>query len=528
MKEVEGSAIDAGRVSGLELMERAARAASEEIVRHLDGLSGSGKRVIVLCGPGNNGGDGYAIARNLKQRGWRASVWAVGDPVKLSPEATECRSRWLEVGDIHDLRTFSASDCVAGTVIVDAIFGTGLHRPLGKAVFEAMRTGSAFGPVVAVDVLSGVNSDTGEFMCEGNPDPVAAELTVSFQCAKPGHFLREGGVLTGKLAVRSIGLEQELDRYASVRQVSRRIGRVDISPGILTKSNPSGNKYDYGHLLVLSGGKGRGGAARLAARGAMRVGVGLVTIGVETGGMSEHASQLNAIMLKPVDDARSLSRILEDQRINCVCAGPNLGLTDESCRLVEVLLGSGRRLVLDADALTMFEGRPARLFDALEGNAVLTPHAGEFRRLFPDLHHRLRAGSTDSKITVTVAAARRSNSVVLFKGHDTVVATPEGQVHLIAATGDEAAPWLATAGSGDVLAGLISGLLARGERCCTAASTAAWLHSAAAREFGPALTADDLPDVLPAVLTQICKDAGCTPAVQPQLPLDDGFAMADR
>ncbi len=503
MRGVECKAIRSGRVSGLELMERAAKAAAEEICNRFGGAGTGPRRAVVLCGPGNNGGDGFAVAAILARQGWNVSLWAFGDPKALSTEAAEMRSRWSAVGGIGEMDRFSRSDCEGEPVIVDSMFGTGLGRPIGSGALRALRIGMECGPVAAVDILSGLSADTGEFLSDEEFRPVPAQLTVTFQCAKPGHFLREGGVLSGDVVARSIGLEHEVGHLSDSQLPFRRFEGTDISANRLLKRNPTGHKYDNGHVLVLSGGSGRGGAARLAARSALRIGAGLVTIGVEPAGIAEHASQLNAIMLRQVDSRESLVEILSDSRINCVCAGPGLGLDVNPRRLVGALLKSARHLVLDADALTMFGGRQGELFDGLDGNAVLTPHAGEFRQLFPDLHDRIGRGGRDgSKLTATLLAARRSNATVLHKGHDTVVASPDGRAFVVAATSRDSAPWLATAGSGDVLAGMVSGLMARGWGPTDAACAAAWLHFAAARGFGPGLIAEDLPESIPSILAE--------------------------
>ena len=503
MGGVECEAIQSGRVSGLELMERAAKAAAEEICRRFGGTGSDSPRAVVLCGPGNNGGDGFAVAAILARQGWSVSLWAFGDPKAQSAEAAEMRSRWSAIGGVGEMDRFSRTDCDGEPVIVDSMFGTGLGRPIGAEALRALRIGMERGPVVAVDILSGLNSDSGEFMCDEGFSPVPAQLTVTFQSAKPGHFLREGGVLSGDVVVRSIGLEHEVTRLSDSQLPFRRFEGRDISADRLLKRDPTGHKYDNGHVLVLSGGSGCGGAARLAARAAFRMGAGLVTIGVEPAGIAEHASQLNAIMLRPVDSREALTEVLSDSRINCVCAGPGLGLDGNSSRLVDSLLKSARHLVLDADALTVFGGRQRELFDGLDGNAVLTPHAGEFRQLFPDLHDRISRGGPDgSKLTATVLAARRSNATILHKGHDTVVANPDGRAFVVAATGRDSAPWLATAGSGDVLAGMVSGLMARGWGPTDAACAAAWLHFAAARRFGPGLIAEDLPESIPSIMAE--------------------------
>lgn len=263
-----------------------------------------------------------------------------------------------------------------------------------------------------------------------------------------------------------------------------------------------GYKYSYGHVLVLSGSAGKGGAARLAARGALRVGAGAVTVGAPPAALIENAAQLNAIMLTAVKDTDGLAGILEDTRINALCIGPGLGLSEESAGLVEAGLMSGRAIVLDADALTLM-GRDASLFAALHDKCVLTPHAGEFARLFPDISEMLNAPATKgpaySKVDATRDAAKRAGCVVLFKGPDTVIAEPTGRCSINASAYEQSAPWLATAGSGDVLAGFVTGLLARGFQPMQAAETGAWLHTECALSFGPGLIAEDLPEELPKV-----------------------------
>jgi hydroxyethylthiazole kinase-like uncharacterized protein yjeF len=284
------------------------------------------------------------------------------------------------------------------------------------------------------------------------------------------------------------------------------------------------HKYTHGHALILSGGAGRGGAARLAARGALRIGAGLVTVGCPPEALTENAARLDAVMLTPIADADTFGRVLEDKRITALCLGPGLGTGEREAALVAMALGSrgepqptggtepdavGRglpRLVLDADALTIL-ARDPDLFAALHENCVLTPHAGEFARLFPEIAEKLAAPATKgpaySKVDATREAAKRAGCVVLYKGPDTVIADPEGRCSINSAHYDRAAPWLATAGSGDVLSGFIAGLLARGFRPMQAAETAAWLHVECARKFGPGLIAEDLPEQLPAVFRDL-------------------------
>lgn len=257
---------------------------------------------------------------------------------------------------------------------------------------------------------------------------------------------------------------------------------------------PDAHKYSHGHALILSGGVGQGGAARLAARAALRVGAGLVTIAAPPPALAEHAAHLNAIMLAPLPDSYCLRGMLRDDRISALCLGPGMGLR-RAQEMTPAALSGKRPCVLDADALSAFAEDPQLLFSQLTPDCVLTPHLGEFRRLFPDLGAQLLGGADTADITHT--AAVRAGAIVLLKGPRTVIAAPTGAIALHDATAENAAPWLATAGSGDVLAGLICGLMARGIAPFDAACTGAWLHAAAARSYGPGLIAEDLPEELP-------------------------------
>jgi hydroxyethylthiazole kinase-like uncharacterized protein yjeF len=273
---------------------------------------------------------------------------------------------------------------------------------------------------------------------------------------------------------------------------------------LLRKSSDQ-HKYDHGHALIVSGGMGRTGAARLAARGALRIGAGLVTVAAPGSAMMECATQLTAIMLRRCDDAAGLAGLLTDVRLNALCLGPGLGLGPDMRDLVACALrppgdGVARAVVLDADALSVFADDPAALFALLHPRVVLTPHGGEFARLFPDLDHSADDGAALSKVAATRIAAVRAGCVVLLKGADTVIAAPDGRTAIHGADQGQAAPWLATAGTGDVLAGFITGLLARGIDPMAATETATWLHAACARAFGPGLIAEDLPEMLPQVL----------------------------
>lgn len=537
MRAIEQAAIESGTATGLELMERAGagvvgaifeewpeldRPAAEAGGEYLD--KDDALRAVVLCGPGNNGGDGFVIARLLEARGWAVEVFLFGDPDKLPPDARVIYERWMELGVVAPLDAFSDPDRGWGCdLLVDALFGTGLTRglrPLGELFWNMedivysfqIESGHPRGrpAIVAVDIPSGICSDSGrQFPHEDDHNSFAAcaHLTVTFHKAKIGHYLGDGATRSGKLVVVDIGL-------GSVDAISKPIDRRKGVAGLTGSIHPvwlrkdrEDHKFSHGHALVLTGGSGRTGAARLTARSALRAGAGLVTLGVPGSAQMEVAAQITALMLRRLDDAAGLADVLKDKRLNALCLGPGLGL-DRARALVPEALKSGRKTVLDADALSAFADPPDALFDMLHPGCVLTPHGGEFARLFPDIAARLSEtpikGPAYSKVDATRAAAERAGCVVLFKGPDTVIAAPDGRCAINAAVYDRAAPWLATAGSGDVLAGIITGLLARGFDPFMAAESGAWLHVEAARAFGPGLIAEDLPEMLP----QVFRDLG--------------------
>ncbi|NKX71702.1 NAD(P)H-hydrate dehydratase [Rhodobacteraceae bacterium R_SAG1] len=548
MRAIEQAAIDSGEVSGLELMERAGQGVVEVIfeewpelaepvaagrgaspsssIAHSDQSRNQGRppeylgedeslrRAVVLCGPGNNGGDGFVVARLLKERGWEVEVFLYGEPDKLPPDAKANYERW--VGPVRKRANLSENDLwpYRGALFVDAVFGTGFRGELPEDIrgaYEFSReqiTTNGPSRFVAVDMPSGLCGDNGR--AEGCVLP--AHLSVSFHRAKLGHFLKDGPEACGKVVVKGIGLKDSPAEGADGRSpaVPTDGEIVKLVAPHLPGKRDGAHKYSHGHALVLSGGHGKTGAARLAARGALRIGAGLVTVGSPRSAMAENAAQLTAIMLQQIDGAHGVSELLEDRRFNAVCLGPGLGRGADTQALVVAVLKENRATVLDADALTRFERTPQALFDMLHDNCLLTPHGGEFARLFPDLAEKLNAPATTgpaySKVDATREAAKRAGCVVLFKGADTVIAAPDGRCSVNSAQYDRAAPWLATAGSGDVLAGFITGLLARGFSPMQAAETAAYFHVECALEFGPGLIAEDLPEQIPAVLRhlQVC------------------------
>jgi hydroxyethylthiazole kinase-like uncharacterized protein yjeF len=531
MRAIEAAAIASGEVTGLDLMERAGRGVVEAIFAEWPELATTSHRAVVLCGPGNNGGDGFVVARVLKDQGWEVKVFLSGDPERMPPDARVNHDRWVGMGEVGrlELDGFPQLHAVHTDLFVDALFGTGLARPIdGEAAKVLVHIRTATEPhersmrsrehLVAIDVPSGLCSDSGKVL-RGASQKLAhfrADLTVTFHRAKIGHVLENGPELVGKLVTMDIGLsghamvharKVHLPGTVKPARVAGRVVRQSSAPRTVDIGKWSGHKYVHGHALILSGPFGHGGAARLAARGALRIGAGVVTVGCPTDALAEHAARLDAIMLRRVEDAADLAGMLEDRRINALCLGPGMGVLRAKTLLVVALkgaesLGKPRPAVLDADALTALAGEPA-LFAVLHGGCVLTPHAGEFARLFPDIAARLATPATTgpaySKVDATRDAAVRAGCVVLFKGADTVIAAPDGRCSINAAVYDRTAPWLATAGSGDVLAGFITGLLARGLAPMQAAETAVWLHVECARSFGPGLIAEDLPNQLPTV-----------------------------
>ncbi|MBD3625333.1 MAG: NAD(P)H-hydrate dehydratase [Rhodobacteraceae bacterium] len=497
MRAIEKTAIDSGTVTGLELMERAGRGVVEAILEWRPELATAPHRAVVLCGPGNNGGDGFVVARLLTWRGWEVEVFLYGDEAKLPPDAAENCRRWREMGEVSGLDELTlASYGPHGTVIVDSVFGMGLSREAPE-VFRERLMAVLNQPVVAIDNPSALSTETGHPLTEWQRGLSMARLTVTFHRPKIGHFIERGPELCGQLRMVDIGLGQVFDPTCV-----RLVEAPDLS--VMKRQ---GHKYTHGHALILSGGVGKGGAARLAARGALRIGAGLVTLGCPPAAVIENAAQLNAIMVRPVPDAEALSDALEDPRLNAVLIGPGHGGGEATRAMTLAALAANRATVLDADALTAFAGDPDTLFAALHERCVLTPHAGEFARLFPDIAEKLSQPATRgpafSKVDATREAAARAGCTVLYKGADTVIADQTGRAAINSAHYDRAAPWLATAGAGDVLGGFITGLLARGFAPMSAAETAAWLHVECARSFGPGLIAEDLPEQLPRVFREL-------------------------
>ena len=484
MAEADRLAIEEG-VPGADLMEAAGRAVADEVSRRFPDAA----TVAVLCGPGNNGGDGFVAARHLAERGYKVRLGFSDDESRLPAEAAAMAKRF---GGKRE--TLSPDLLTGADVVVDALFGAGLGRPVTGDLAALIDAANASGlPIVAVDVPSGIDGTTGEVKGAA----INAMATVTFFRLKPGHLLLPGRSHCGELSVADIGIPDSV--LAAIRPKT-----FANEPALWLAQypwpKPESHKYARGHAVVVSGPLWSTGAARLGARGALRVGAGLVTVASPRDALAVNAEQLTAIMVREADDARALTQLLADPRKNALLIGPGVGVGERTKTMVLAALASQAAIVLDADALTAFAGDQGALFSAIRSRAapvVFTPHDGEFARLFGDL-------ASLPKLYRARVAAVRSGAIVVLKGADTVVAAPDGMASINATT----SPWLATAGTGDVLGGMVLGLLAQGMPGFEGASAAVWLHGAAARAFGPGLIAEDLPEMLPIVLRDLAQESG--------------------
>ena len=544
----------------LALMENAGRAVADEAGK----MVAPGARIAVLCGPGNNGGDGFVAARLLAGRGFDVRVGLLGDRSALKGDAAVMAAQWSGTA-----AALTPSVLDGAALVIDAIFGAGLNRPVPPDVeklIAAIRKASM--PVLSVDVPSGLDGNSGSVLGY----VIRATKTVTFFRKKPGHLLLPGRTLCGEVVVADIGMppavlsspfspsgswpergegwdegrvlgdiqaaaphahlaphpsplpirviardgERGLDRANAVGAVTTFENTLPLWLDSFPWPQTDRHKYSRGHAVVISGPAHQTGAARLGARGALRVGAGLVTVASPPQSLAVNAAHLTAIMVTPFAGARDLAELLHDSRKNAVLIGPGLSVGEETRDLVATVLASSAAVVLDADALTSFaettvpgaqptpfgftakarepDASPAHLLALIKAHAapvIITPHEGEFSRLFPAIE--------GSKLERARAAAKVSGAIVVLKGADTVIADPDGR----AAINANAPPWLATAGSGDVLAGFITGLLAQGMPAFAAACAAVWLHGECANAFGAGLIAEDLSEVLPKVLAGI-------------------------
>ena len=501
MAEADRLAVAAG-VPSLDLMERAGAAVAEVAGR----MVGIGARILVLAGPGNNGGDGFVAARRLAEQGYRVRLALLGDRGALKGDAAHMAARWH--GACEPVVPAAIRDC---DLIIDGLFGAGLSRAITGPAADAIAAVNACGiAVLAIDVPSGLDGSSGA----PTGPVVTAARSVTFFRRKPGHLLLPGRSLCGEVTLADIGIPTAVLDAIAPRTFAN-------GPALWRAAWPAlgigAHKYARGHVVAVSGPAESTGAIRLGALGALRIGAGLVTVASPRAAFPVNAAHLTAIMLAPFDVPEGLAGVLADGRRNAVLIGPGCGVGPATGRMVEIALASGAACVLDADALTSFAGAsgptagasfgylpsaggrmpitPELLFEAIRAApqrpTVLTPHDGEFQRLFGAI--------PGSRLDRARQAAAESGAVVVLKGADTCIAAPDGR----AAINENAPPWLATAGSGDVLAGFIAGLLAQGMAAFEAATAAVWLHGASGHRIGPGLTAEDLPEMLPAILRDL-------------------------
>ncbi|HEY1735218.1 MAG TPA: NAD(P)H-hydrate dehydratase [Methylovirgula sp.] len=503
MAEADKAAIRSG-IPGAVLMQHAGAAVAKSALRLLMARRVRAGKVAIFCGPGNNGGDGFVAAQQLKTEGCQVSLGLLGKLDDLKGDAAQAARAWTgPCAAFHDV---SLDDV---DLVIAAIFGAGLARDIeGEARATILRlnewTRRTHKPIVAVDVPSGIDGTTGKIRGVA----IEATQTVTFFRLKPGHLLLPGRNRSGEIVLADIGIpDQVLDAIAPKTFINRPPLWAEQFPRLQLE----GNKYGRGHAVVVSGPLVSTGAARLAARGALRAGAGLVTVATPAAALAVLAAALEAVMTRVCDGSAEFFELLSDARKNAVIMGPGMGVSAATAAMAATALArqSGkqpRSVVLDADALTSFAGNVMQLATAIHsfgGQVVITPHDGEFARLFDvekdaELGHLSQADAlaSSSKLERARAAAAVLGAVVILKGADTVVASPDGR----ASIGCDAPPWLATAGAGDVLAGMTGGLLAQSMPAFEAASAAVWMHGEAARLFGPGLIAEDIPESLPSVL----------------------------
>ena len=471
MAQADAAAVASG-ISGFELMQRAGAAVAEIVCERFSPCP-----TVVYCGPGDNGGDGYVVATMLRDRGW--TVWIECDGPPKSASALQAAKAWggetLELGQ---------SERVAD-LMIDALFGAGLARPLEGASARLARLSELMAErVVSIDLPSGLSGDTGR--------PIGdigfwAGLTITFHARKIGHMLDPGSARCGEVVVADIGLPPSDSRL------------IENTPDAWLEHFPwptaTSHKHARGRMVVVSGEVWSTGAARLSARAGLRLGAGLVTLLSPLEALSVNAAHLEAVMLRPFETDLELEQLCAD--VDVAVIGPASGVTEATLQNTLALARTGAALVIDADAITVFKDDPEELFSALDVDDVLTPHAGEFERIFPGLMKAM-----PERISATRRAAETADAVVLLKGFHTVVAHPDGR----AAVSSNGSPWLATAGSGDVLAGFIAALIAQGMESFQAACAAAWIHAEAAELHGPGLIAEDLPGLAPAILRRLYGD----------------------
>lgn len=472
-KEWEKHTVQQGLESFESLMEKAGTAVAQEIIRVF-----SKGRVLVLCGPGNNGGDGYVIAQKLKEAGFKVTVALdLTSSLTLSPEAQFNKDKWK-----GPLVPFDQADFDSATLIIDALFGTGLGRPLSGIYLETVqKTSTAKAPCVAVDIPSGLNADTGEIM----GGVASAHLTVTFGSLKRGHVLLPGKTYCGDIKIADIGFSN----LSSLKEIFPYENTPTLWKHHFPSPQPTGHKYTRGHLMVIAG-EDMTGAPRLAAEASRRIGAGMTTLLCPESVKSLYQVNTLGTLVKPYTTHKDFTEAITQETVHGLLIGPGLLPNDDTKALVEIALKTKKRIVLDAGALSCFQNHKDHLMALLHNACVLLPHEGEFKRLFEPY---------ETKIETTLKAAKESQVTLLLKGADTVIASPDGTCYI----NTNAPPSLATAGTGDVLAGLVGGLMVQGSTPLVSTAAAAWIQAESARLFGRGLIAEDLLQEIPHVLQDL-------------------------
>ena len=460
--------------SGWEMMQRAGQLAAREIGKRF-----RPRRTLVLCGPGNNGGDGFVIAEALRKAGWPVEVACMVAPSALKGDAKVAAEHYK-----GDIVPFSTELVRPDVLLVDALFGTGLERPLEGEARHIVSTADALEcTLIAVDIPSGIHSDSGRVLGAA----AHAALTVAFAARKPGHLLYPGREYAGEVVVADIGILLQIEEVLKDAALIHE-NAPDQWHYSLRFPETHTHKYARGAAAVAGGPMECTGAARLAAMSALRGGAGAGTVACDTASLPVYASHLTAVMTRVAEDKNAYAAFIGEERLRALLIGPGHGVGEKTREFTLAALGTGKPCVLDADALTSFESRAEELLAVTHSLCVMTPHEGEFAKLFGVME--------GDKVTRALGAAKRSKAAVLLKGADTVIASPDGR----AAINTVAPPDLATAGSGDVLAGIITGLLATGVPPFEAACAGAWMHGVAGERLGVGLIAEDMPGALPEIL----------------------------
>ena len=476
MTRADEKAAKAG-IDSLHLMEQAGRAVADAIIR----LYPAQPKTLILCGPGNNGGDGYVVARLLAEAGWEVTTASAVPPEKLKGDAATNRKLWQ--GEDKTLNDWRAEDY---GLITDALFGAGLTRAIEGDFKQALqKAGESQRPLIAVDMPSGVSGSTGQVL--GYAPQVTH--TITFCRKKPGHLLYPGRALCGEVRLAPIDIPDKV-----IEEINPHVFENDPALWQLPKPGAQSHKYKRGYGLIACGPLHQTGAARLAANACLRAGAGIVKIAAPKSAVIVLANHETEVMILPCEDDQAFAALLKEPRLSAICIGPGLGLNDRAENWLKAALACGKNMVLDADALTLL----ARENLTPPQDTILTPHEGEFERLFPGLLEK-----SQTRLEAAQTAAQKLKSIIVLKGADTIIAAPDGQGRAKARINTSGTPWLASAGSGDVLAGIITSLLAQGMNGFDAASAGVFLHGKAAEAAGPYLIASDLIENLPQTMAGI-------------------------